>query len=114
MARIQFPANPTLNQVYTQDNKSWIWDGVRWKTTTIGTIQTFQNQIIFDNKIIVKSQTDIEQPNPIIELDRGTEANVGIYWDESDKQWKIDEDDSENGLKRIILEYDTIDGGEGF
>ena len=38
---INFPANPTPNDVFTDGSKSWIWDGVTWKiysssTTGIG------------------------------------------------------------------------------
>jgi len=38
---INFPANPTPNDVFTDGGKSWIWDGVTWKiysssTTGIG------------------------------------------------------------------------------
>jgi hypothetical protein len=29
---LNFPANPTLDQVYTSDNLSWKWDGVTWKS----------------------------------------------------------------------------------
>ena len=28
---INFPANPTPNDVFTDGGKSWIWDGVTWK-----------------------------------------------------------------------------------
>lgn len=30
MAILNFPTNPTIGQVYTQDNKSWQWNGVAW------------------------------------------------------------------------------------
>lgn len=27
---MDFPANPTLNQVYTYGTKSWVWNGFAW------------------------------------------------------------------------------------
>ena len=30
MAALDFPASPTLNQIYTANGKSWIWDGTAW------------------------------------------------------------------------------------
>ena len=30
MAALDFPASPTLNQVYTANNQSYQWDGVSW------------------------------------------------------------------------------------
>jgi ethanolamine utilization protein EutA (predicted chaperonin) len=115
MARIQFPSNPTLNQVFTLNNRSWLWDGIRWKSTTIGTTQVFQQDVVFNNNITLQPEIVPNQPVPILKVERGEdEAQVGIYWDEDIKQWKIDDDDDNYNLKKIILEYDTLDGGEGF
>jgi hypothetical protein len=30
MSALNFPANPTLNQVYTENGRSWQWDGTTW------------------------------------------------------------------------------------
>lgn len=30
MAALDFPASPTLNQVYSANGRSWIWDGTAW------------------------------------------------------------------------------------
>ena len=30
MPALDFPASPTLNQVYTANGKSWIWNGNSW------------------------------------------------------------------------------------
>jgi hypothetical protein len=27
---ISFPSSPTLNQQFTADGKTWIWDGEKW------------------------------------------------------------------------------------
>ena len=35
MADIDFPANPSLNAVYSINGKTWIWDGSRWRTNNI-------------------------------------------------------------------------------
>ena len=35
MAALNFPTSPTLNQIYTDNGKSWRWDGTSWKTYNI-------------------------------------------------------------------------------
>ena len=37
MAALSFPSNPTLNQTYTVDTKTWYWDGSAWviKSVTV-------------------------------------------------------------------------------
>lgn len=32
---LAFPANPTLNQSYTSNGKSWIWNSTSWVSSTI-------------------------------------------------------------------------------
>jgi hypothetical protein len=34
MARLDFPNNPTLNQVYDVGGKRWRWNGVTWQAVT--------------------------------------------------------------------------------
>ena len=37
MAALNFPTSPSLNQIYTDNGKSWRWDGTSWKAyNTIG------------------------------------------------------------------------------
>jgi hypothetical protein len=36
---VNFPSNPTLNQIYSSTSKSWIWNGNAWKSYSgIGTV----------------------------------------------------------------------------
>lgn len=35
---LDYPSNPTLNQVYTIGGRQWIWNGRVWSLTTTGTI----------------------------------------------------------------------------
>lgn len=35
MAALNFPTSPTLNQVYTNNGKSWKWDGTAWKANSL-------------------------------------------------------------------------------
>lgn len=35
MAALNFPSSPSVDQIYTANNKSWIWDGVSWSFTII-------------------------------------------------------------------------------
>lgn len=34
MAAINFPTSPTVNDVYTVNNRSWVWDGTSWVANT--------------------------------------------------------------------------------
>lgn len=36
MAALDFPASPTLNQVYTANGNSWIWNGTSWVSDNVG------------------------------------------------------------------------------
>jgi hypothetical protein len=39
MAKLDFPASPTPNEIYTANGRSWIWNGISWKTyNALGTI----------------------------------------------------------------------------
>ena len=31
---LNFPANPSLNQVYTSGSQSWTWNGTAWVSST--------------------------------------------------------------------------------
>ena len=35
---IAFPTNPTINQTYTFENKTWKWNGTGWFKTELGTV----------------------------------------------------------------------------
>lgn len=35
---IDYPSNPLLNQVYTFNGRSWLWDGYAWSLTSVGVI----------------------------------------------------------------------------
>jgi hypothetical protein len=34
---IEFPSNPTVNQIFTAGGKTWIWIGSRWRQLVTGT-----------------------------------------------------------------------------
>jgi hypothetical protein len=34
---VNFPANPTPNQVYTNGGRSWTWTGIYWRSTSLAT-----------------------------------------------------------------------------
>lgn len=54
MAALNFPATPTLNQIYTANGNRWKWDGVSWvsssnvaaTTATITTTATTQTSLM--------------------------------------------------------------------
>ena len=35
MSKLDFPTSPSLNQVFSQNGKSWIWDGAAWKNYNV-------------------------------------------------------------------------------
>ena len=39
MAKLDFPPSPVLNDIFTQNGRSWIWDGYSWKNYTLLTIE---------------------------------------------------------------------------
>ena len=54
---LDFPASPTLNQVYTSGNKSWIWNGTGWAANnTIGTTLTVAGVQQIINKTFISPQ----------------------------------------------------------
>jgi len=40
MATLNFPVNPTLNQLYTFENKTWVWNGQGWRLNSTGAINS--------------------------------------------------------------------------
>lgn len=54
---LDFPTSPTLNQVYTSGNKSWVWNGNGWAANnTIGTTLTLTDTQTLTNKTLVSVQ----------------------------------------------------------
>ena len=47
MATITFPSNPALNQIYSYEGNSWIWDGSSWQLLTNGAL----NAVIIGNVV---------------------------------------------------------------
>jgi hypothetical protein len=38
MAKLDFPTSPVLNQIFTQNGKTWRWDGTSWKNFNIASV----------------------------------------------------------------------------
>lgn len=36
MSALNFPASPTLNQTYTANGKTWLWNGTAWQSNNAG------------------------------------------------------------------------------
>jgi hypothetical protein len=41
MAAISFPSSPTLNQVFASGTKTWVWNGVVWKSSGSAAVQYY-------------------------------------------------------------------------
>ena len=42
---IVFPTDPTLNEEFTADSKTWIWDGEKWIAASSSSPGVFVEQI---------------------------------------------------------------------
>lgn len=40
---INFPSSPSVNQTYTYNNQTWVWNGTAWNLNTIPTVTTATN-----------------------------------------------------------------------
>jgi hypothetical protein len=58
MAAFQFPANPTLDQVYTANSVSFKWNGTGWVPFTANAI-TQQQAIDLDTAAITAHNADV-------------------------------------------------------
>src|SRR6056300_772923 len=38
MAALDFPANPNVNDTYTANGKTWVWNGTSWNNNNAGTV----------------------------------------------------------------------------
>lgn len=60
---LNFPSNPSLNQTYTLDNSTWVWDGTAWNITfSDAQAQTNAFSIVSVNgqpSIVADTSTDI-------------------------------------------------------
>jgi hypothetical protein len=93
------------------------------KSTEIyGTLHT-QGIVTIDENIgkpALKIATELDGSNipsssiiNVIEINRGIGNPAEIFWDESNKSWKVKDADETSGqsIKKIAVEWDTIDGG---
>lgn len=48
MAALDFPSSPTTNQIYTANNRSWLWNGTTWVSVT---------QSVYNPRTVVSSST---------------------------------------------------------
>jgi microcystin-dependent protein len=112
---INFPNSPSLNESYTLDGKTWVWNGTVWKrvsaevptalpsltvtgdftvqgaSTTISTTQlTVEDNIITLNA----EQTGTPSLDAGIEVERGDADNATIRWNETDDRWEFSGDSS--------------------
>lgn len=112
---INFPNSPALNESYTLDGKTWVWNGTVWKrvsaevptalpsltvtgdftvqgaSTTISTTQlTVEDNIITLNA----EQTGTPSLDAGIEVERGDADNATIRWNETDDRWEFSGDSS--------------------
>jgi hypothetical protein len=110
MARIVFPSNPTVDQIYEAPNgRTWKWTGRRWQAFAAATPQTFEEEVTIQKELIITTE-GTEYPG--ITIDRGQgEDNVYLFWDDNTESWKVKDTDEEHETKKIIVEYDTLDGG---
>lgn len=84
---INFPINPTLNQVYTFDNRSWKWNGEYWQsiTVTVGYTGSRGQGSIFKNS--VPTEQDLPVPYSGDEGDGFLVESTGFMWIWDGSSW---------------------------
>lgn len=110
MSRIVFPSNPTLNQVYTFDGRSWKWNGTKWRVSRAAATQTFSENVTFESNIIIDSRT-ADVSGLVVKRSNDSNDDALLFWDESSETWKVKDTDPSYTDKKIVVEYDTLDGG---
>lgn len=78
---ISFPANPTVGQVYSVNNRSWSWNGYSWRRKpTIGdgvvATQTFVNNAVVDDHGALTGLADDDHTQYL--LADGTRSATGL------------------------------------
>lgn len=57
MAALDFPASPTLNQVYTAGTLSWTWNGVSWVSSNIASGAVGSGTMYENNQTVTANYT---------------------------------------------------------
>ena len=84
---INFPSSPSLNQVYTFDNRSWRWNGEYWQSITVTTGYTGSRgqASIFKNS--VPTEQDLPIPYGGDEGDGFLVEDTGFMWIWDGSSW---------------------------
>ena len=107
---ISFPTNPSTNEVYTYNGRTWRWTGEKWATVAAevptslpsltitgnlvvdGTSTTIATQsLTIEDNIIILNDGTTGSPveNAGIEVDRGDEPNARLRWNETKDRWEV-------------------------
>ena len=78
MAALNFPSSPTLNQIYTANNRSWIWDGTSWVSIASITGGSINNTTIGATTPSTGAFTTLSATGAT-NLDAGTVSAPGLY-----------------------------------
>ena len=65
MAAINFPDNPTINDIFTVGTRAWIWDGIVWKVSS--------------TRDFVRTVSDTAPANPIVGDEWFNTSNGRLY-----------------------------------
>lgn len=57
MAALDFPASPTLNQVYTSGTLSWTWNGTSWVSSSVASGAVASGTMYENNQTITANYT---------------------------------------------------------
>lgn len=57
MAALDFPASPTLNQVYTVGALSWTWNGISWVSSNIASGAVASGTMYENNQMVTANYT---------------------------------------------------------
>lgn len=89
MAALDFPASPTLNQIYTANGSSWMWNGTSWISVnpSSGASGAGPDRIFWENdQVVTQSYTITSSKNAVtagnITINAGVTVTVpsGTRW----------------------------------
>ena len=81
---LNFPNSPTLDQIHTEEGKTWVWDGAAWIIQPLSTVTGGGNdQIFWENSTnVTVDYTITDGKNAMsagpITIDNGITVTVGV------------------------------------
>lgn len=110
---IDFPTNPTANQVYTYNGKSWVWNGTAWdlytSTTFVNTLNGFTGGVT----LAAGTYINLTQSNGTITISSPGDGPTGYVASFNGNYGSVQGVSSFNGLTGAVTGVNSIRGLTG-